>query len=96
MPDLPPPIRRVAQRATDAAGVIGYFETRRWNNARASGRCRKPAKPAGPADQAVPPSSASMCSADETLNSPGASTNSFFTTPFSAYSAKRRARVPMP
>ena len=33
-----------------------------------------------------------MCSADDTRNSPGASTLSSFTTPSSAYSAKRLAR----
>lgn len=39
---------------------------------------------------------ARTCSALETLNSPGASTNKFRTTPSSAYRAKRLARTPMP
>ncbi len=42
------------------------------------------------------PICSSMCSAPETLYSPGASTNKCLTTPSSAYRAKRLARMPMP
>ena len=38
----------------------------------------------------------SMCSAEDTRYSPGASTCTCFTTPSSAYNANRFARVPMP
>src|SRR5690606_32071903 len=55
------------------------------------------ARPSAPAPARVqPPSASSTCSALETLNSPGASTNRCLTTPSSAWRAKRLRRMPTP